>query len=209
MTPTAPFKAFKTNEEEPYSSSALLSDRMAEHLMRLSGSWAEGAEELATETIGTLQNRSTLARESSLIPTRIATLNQALSQSKSDRLNFLSKAVGRVTTEAAVPADRATGMQKWEGRILEVDTEYFSADLAPFEGGEQVIADFPRELLPDEEINAGDVIYVTVRTIAARGGPTRTSAVRLRRLGTWTEAEVAEHSRLAKEDEAELAKYFD
>jgi hypothetical protein len=199
MTATI-FKKSETNERESYTFSENRQDRMSEGLLKLTGSWARGTDELPNETTSTLDNSSTSIRENNSVTVR----------GHVDHLNALNRAVSRVNTLVDIPAERITGMQKWDGRILEVDEEYFSAELVPYEEvGEAVIADFPRELLPDEPVYAGDVIYVTVRTIADRGGPRRTSAVRLRRLGTWTEAEIAENARLAKHDAAELAKYFD
>jgi hypothetical protein len=199
MTATI-FKKSETNERESYTFSENRQDRMSEGLLKLTGSWALGTDKLPNETTGTLDNSSTSARENESVTVR----------GDVDHLNALNRAVNRVTTLVNIPAERITGMQKWDGRILEVDEEYFSAELVSYEEvGEAVIADFPRELLPDEPVFAGDVIYVTVRTVADRGGPRRTSAVRLRRLGTWTEAEIAVNARLAKQDAAELAKYFD
>lgn len=209
MTPVVPFVAFNTNTAKSFSSSEALTGRVSEQLLRLSGTWAAGTDEWSDETVGIFQNKAGAARKNSGASTRSSLLNQAFSQLKKERLDLLNKAVSRVTAEPTIQPSRITGMEKWDGRILEVDEEFFSAELTPFEGGEQVIADFPRDLLPDDDINAGDVIYVTARTVAFRGGPSRTSSVRLRRLGTWTESEIAENSRLAKEDEAELAKYFD
>jgi len=199
MTATI-FRKSETNEREPYSFSENRQERMWEGLLKLTGSWARGTDVLPDETTGMPDNSSTSTREHGSVTVR----------GRVDHLNALNRAVSRVNSLADIPAERITGMQKWDGRILEVDEEYFSAELVPYEEvGEAVIADFPRDLLPDEPVYAGDVIYVTVRTVADRGGPRRTSAVRLRRLGTWTEAEITENARLAKQDAAELAKYFD
>ncbi|MCV7154351.1 hypothetical protein [Mycolicibacterium pyrenivorans] len=110
----------------------------------------------------------------------------------------------------AVPTVRVTGMEKWEGRVLEVDDEFFSAELVPLEGGPVVIADFGVDSLAEgDDVHPGDVVYVTVRTVRAAGGPSRTSAIRLRRLGKWTEEEVADQKRRAREQFAELANYID
>lgn len=102
------------------------------------------------------------------------------------------------------------GMEKWEGRVLDVDDDYFTVELVPFSGGTEVIADFSTDLLSeDDNLEAGDVVYVTTRTVAGVGGPTRTSAVRPRRLGVWTETEIAEQSKRAKQRFSELASRFD
>jgi hypothetical protein len=42
-----------------------------------------------------------------------------------------------------------------------------------------------------------------------RGGRSSTSSIRLRRLGKWTEAEIAEQERSAKELAAELASHIE
>jgi hypothetical protein len=88
---------------------------------------------------------------------------------------------------------RVTGMQKWEGRVLEVDDNTFSAELDPFDHtGPAVIADFDIELLSEQigVVQAGDLFYLTVCTILDRGRPVRTSVLRPRRLGKWTADEL-------------------
>lgn len=90
---------------------------------------------------------------------------------------------------------RVAGMLKWDGRIVGVsaDDGYFTAELTPFGGGQSVLADFVSSVLQDEsDPHEGDLIYVTVRTIARPGGlSTQTAAVRLRRLGRWTQEEIS------------------
>jgi hypothetical protein len=84
-------------------------------------------------------------------------------------------------------------MQKWEGRVLEVGSNVFTAELDPFDHtGPTVIADFDNYLLSEQigTVQAGDLFYLTVRTILDRGRPTRTSSLRPRRLGKWTADEL-------------------
>ena len=123
---------------------------------------------------------------------------------------FIDRLEAQSSRERDVPSIRVAGMEKWEGRVLEVDDEYFTVELVPFGLGAEVVADFSTDLLSeDDEIQAGDVVYVTVRTVSGVGGPTRTSAVRLRRLGIWTEENVADRSKRAKKRLAELESSFD
>jgi hypothetical protein len=166
------------------------------------------------------QDTSTLPIETTEMPARSQSnapsgfTEHPVSQANRRRLEAIRTALRLVddptARQADLPTAHVSGMQKWQGRILEVDEEYFSAELVPFEGGAAVIADFARDLLSDEDdLQAGDVIYVTVRTVGPRGRRTRTSAVRLRRLGRWTEAEIADQSRRAKERLSELSPYLE
>ena len=84
-------------------------------------------------------------------------------------------------------------MQKWEGRVLEVDNRTFTAELDPCDhNGTPVIADFDLYLLSAQigEVQVGDLFYLTVRTIWDRGRPARTSILRPRLLGKWTADEL-------------------
>lgn len=96
----------------------------------------------------------------------------------------------RHSSPPTAPSAGITGMEKWEGTVTDVDSEFFTVQLVPLAGGTEVTADFPRDLITDDDLQIGDVVYVTVRTVQGIGGPKRTSAVRLRRLGRWTEAEI-------------------
>ncbi|WP_155765494.1 hypothetical protein [Mycobacterium colombiense] len=112
----------------------------------------------------------------------------------------------------AVPADRVKGMRKWEGRVLDVDKESFSVELTSLDRDDpQVIADFAKEdLLPeDSDLEAGDVVYVTSRTVWGPIGPSRTSTIRLRRLGKWTEDDIADQAHRAKERKLRLASHIE
>ena len=95
-----------------------------------------------------------------------------------------------------LPVYRIQGMEKWEGRILEVNDGIFSAELEPYDGTTQVVAaDFSLDLLaPETDVRPGDLIYVTARTVVEKPGfpPTRTVNVRLRRTGNWTREQVEE-----------------
>lgn len=106
------------------------------------------------------------------------------------------------------PSAGITGMDKWEGTVIEVDDEFFTAQLTPDGDGTEVIADFPRDVIADDDLRIGDVVYVTVRTVQGIGGPKRTSAVRLRRLGRWTEAEINTQKARAKARLSKLESKF-
>ncbi|MEE6137731.1 hypothetical protein SKC41_15505 [Mycobacterium sp. 050128] len=114
------------------------------------------------------------------------------------------------STERTAPPDfPIMGMQKWEGRVLDVDDDLISVELVPSGEGPVVTADFARHRLDEEDVRPGDVVYVTARTIRGWGGPTYTSSIRLRRLGKWTEAEIADQAQRAKEEVKELAAYIE
>jgi hypothetical protein len=85
-------------------------------------------------------------------------------------------------------------LDRWEGKILEIDSGILVAELHPIESeGMPITADFDLELLGSDAATAvpGDVFYLSVRTVKAPGmRPTRTENLRLRRLGRITPAEV-------------------
>jgi hypothetical protein len=104
------------------------------------------------------------------------------------------------------------GMQKWDGRVVEVDIETgtFTARLSSPDST-SLLADFESRLLGDDSPPVeGDVVYVTVRTIAGPNGyPTRTSGIRLRRLGNWSEDDVVRHITQARSELADLEGIVD
>lgn len=109
------------------------------------------------------------------------------------------------------PALSITGMQKWDGRIVELSDDLFTVELRPADGGTVLWADFETELLgPDAaRVAEGDLVYVTVRTVETPGRhPSRTASVRLRRIGQWTGDEVADIRRRATEMGQELAPFI-
>lgn len=87
-----------------------------------------------------------------------------------------------------------TGLYKWEGKILEIDGDAFTAELYPIDAeGMPITADFDLELFGSDAATVvpGDVFYLSVRTVKAPGmRPTRTENLRLRRLGRVTLEEV-------------------
>jgi hypothetical protein len=89
---------------------------------------------------------------------------------------------------------RITGLDKWEGKVLEVEGNVFTAELYPLDRESvPITADFDLELLGSDayRIAPGDVFYLSVRTVKAFGlRPTRTENLRLRRLGHITPEEV-------------------
>ena len=106
-----------------------------------------------------------------------------------------------------------SGMQKWEGRILELDETIFSAELTPLsEAGPVVVADFElRLLLPEQNVAVGDVIYVTARLVERDRGmpPSKTVSARLRRMGKWREDELDIIKRRAHDRWIRLADFID
>ncbi|GLI26426.1 hypothetical protein ARHIZOSPH14_06680 [Agromyces rhizosphaerae] len=86
---------------------------------------------------------------------------------------------------------RVAGLQSWTAIVVDTEDDVVTVELRSDDQDiEPVMADFLQSQIGDEVV-PGDVLYVTVRTVGrARGLPSRTSSVRLRRLGRWTEAEV-------------------
>ncbi|MEV7508932.1 hypothetical protein AB0O57_13380 [Streptomyces sp. NPDC091201] len=108
----------------------------------------------------------------------------------SNIMNPLRPVIGSYSTPV-----RVTGLNKWEGLILEVDDELMIAELTPLgHVGPTVVADFETHLLGEDAqiVTPGDVFYLTVRTVRdSTGYPSKTEHLRLRRLGVWTEDDVA------------------
>lgn len=124
----------------------------------------------------------------------------------------LARATARAGGHSAgMPEVTVSGLRKWQGRILWIDEATFEAELTPQQDGPTVVAEFDRELLDDDEdVQAGDVVYVTVRTVQGHSGlPTRTSQVRLRRLGKWSESEVLLVQERATALQSSLAEFID
>ncbi len=115
--------------------------------------------------------------------------------------------------ERLIVSARIAGMQKWEGRVLEVLEGVITAELSPLdhEGG-TLLADFDADLLtPDDEVvQAGDIVYLTVRTVSERGAyKTKTSALRLRRIGKWSEEELTVARNRARQRLESFQNYVD
>jgi hypothetical protein len=89
---------------------------------------------------------------------------------------------------------RVTGLDKWEGKIIEIDGEIFTAELFPVDReGMPITASFKLELLGSDAVAVvpGDVFYLSVRTVKAPGmRPELTENLRLRRMGRFTPEEV-------------------
>jgi hypothetical protein len=109
---------------------------------------------------------------------------------------------GDVASSPRQPNVLITGLKKWVGIIQSIDDGMFTAELSPIgHEGPDMLADFELELLmPDVSFVApGDVVYLTTRYVKARRGyPTATTQIRLRRLGQWSDEELAEIKRRAR-----------
>jgi hypothetical protein len=88
------------------------------------------------------------------------------------------------------------GMQKWEGRVLEVDDDIFTAELKPLQGdtSSTLTTEFRTRVLDtgDERLEPGDVFYVTVRPVRKRGLMTTEYSLHLKKPGNWTASDVAQ-----------------
>ncbi|WP_270889981.1 hypothetical protein [Pedococcus sp. 5OH_020] len=110
--------------------------------------------------------------------------------------------------------ERVTGMQRWEGQVLGVEVDYFTAELVPLDHeGPTVHADFDRSLVAesDRELLApGAPFYCNVRTVIGDGGqPIRTSTLAMRRLGIWSQQVLDEALRAARERAQALERFSD
>lgn len=117
-------------------------------------------------------------------------------------------------TIAARPAESwpILGMQKWEGRVVDVADGILTAELtAVGHEGPVLLADFDVELLePEDAVQPGDIVYLTVRTVPdGSRRKTMTSVLRLRRLGRWTDEELETAKATARKKLGLIEKYVD
>ncbi|SHM59147.1 hypothetical protein [Cryptosporangium aurantiacum] len=98
-------------------------------------------------------------------------------------------------SHAHVGTSRVVGLAKWNGRVLEVGDQFFIAELTPIDDEEPTVtAEFDLDLLDaadSDALSPGTLFYLTVRTVSDRGRRERTSSIRVRRFGRWTEAEAS------------------
>lgn len=120
----------------------------------------------------------------------------------------------RLAGRPSGPQDvRVSGLSTWTGRVVDIDEELFTAELAPGPNtpGAKVLADFDRSLVvaESEDLRVGDVVYVTIRRVRAPHGlVNETSSIRLRRIGKWTDSDVQAHVKRADELFAEFSAHI-
>ncbi|WP_156364395.1 hypothetical protein [Curtobacterium sp. Leaf261] len=86
---------------------------------------------------------------------------------------------------------RVDALKSWTGVVRELDREFFVAELEDPSDNSTFMAEFERSQLGfDEDLTLGDVVYVTVRSVNSQFGPSKTTSIRMRRLGRWTQAEL-------------------
>lgn len=86
---------------------------------------------------------------------------------------------------------------RWEGRVIEVSDEEFTAELTNLEDESVVYADFSRNLC--ESVEPGDIV-----DIVAEDG---VATITLRDLGRWTEEEIAAIQMRGAQDAAEMRRW--
>ncbi|WP_253758387.1 hypothetical protein [Hamadaea flava] len=105
------------------------------------------------------------------------------------------------------------GMQKWHGRILQLEDSIVTVELSPLDHqGPKLQADFALDLLSpnEDEVRPGDLVYLTVRTVVGSGGrKTQTSTLTPSLPGRWTDVEVAKINEAAEERLRGLEQFFD
>ncbi|WP_435057213.1 hypothetical protein [Streptomyces sp. bgisy060] len=94
----------------------------------------------------------------------------------------------------SVDPRRVSGLDKWEGKILAVEGDIFTAELYPIDReGMPITAEFDVDLLGADAADAvpGDTFYLSIRTVKSPGSrPVRTESIRLRRLGRISQEEL-------------------
>ena len=86
-------------------------------------------------------------------------------------------------------------LPRWEGRVIEVCGEVFSAELTPInDSSPSLFADFDISLLNSDAecIEVGTLFYVSVATANDRGMIVHKSCLQLRRIGPWTATDLEE-----------------
>lgn len=85
-------------------------------------------------------------------------------------------------------------MQKWEGRVIKVNEDTFTARLTTIkgEGNYQDAEIYIQEVTPDDRdnIEPGAVFYWSIGYLDTPSGRLRTSIIRFRRLPVWTRYEL-------------------
>lgn len=107
-----------------------------------------------------------------------------------------------------------SGLQKWEGRVVEVGESHFTAELLPLdviEESQPLYADFELHLLEPDDVTAGDIVYVTARMVENGRGfsPSKTLTVRLRRIGNWTSDDIERLANEAREAWSQLKDFIE
>lgn len=143
-------------------------------------------------------------------PTSDTTCNSPTGQA--DRV-ALNSTTGSGTVPRSAPLAHIAGLNKWSGRIVEVDDDTFTAELSPLNHqGPVVLADFKLSDLDADEnepIEPGDLFYLAVRTVRERGRRvSRTSTLLLRRLGKWSADEIIASYEAAKAEQQSLRDYI-
>lgn len=113
----------------------------------------------------------------------------------------------------AIGSTRVVGLSKWDGIVISIEDGLFTAELTPMDRlGPTVVSEFDVELLSADEITdlrVGSLFYLTVRTVSDRRLRSRTSSLRLRRLGVWSKQELDALSAEAKSLEEGLADLWE
>lgn len=109
-------------------------------------------------------------------------------------------------------AFRVRDLDRWQGRIVQIEGDVFTAELVPEGDGPAILADFDIDKLgPDADAAVGDLVYVTSRSVVTGrlGYETTTSAIRLRRLGKWTTEDIDSVWRRADERVQSFAQWVE
>lgn len=172
--------------------------------------WAYSAVTAALST----NHVSTLALSSSEASRR--GLSTTVEVSADEAKRYIQESGAARTTPvaaASVGEIRVAGMHKWQGRIIEVGEDTFTAELRPmYETGPDFHADFDIARLTDgddrESVKVGDIFYVTVRIVKDAGAhSTQTSSLRLKRIGKRSEEEISSIHAAAKRMKESIDRY--
>lgn len=87
------------------------------------------------------------------------------------------------------------GIQKWEGKVVEVKDGIFTVELTSLGPGDDrrnLTAEFRTKVLEDraDSVRTGDIIYVTSQEVRMRGLLKTSYAFHVRRPGNWTESDL-------------------
>jgi hypothetical protein len=90
-----------------------------------------------------------------------------------------------------------TGLQTWEGAVVEVSAATFTADIVSVGDDAEkapLRAEFSIDALDtdDRDVGVGDLFYLTARKVRTRGRLRTAYSIQLRRTGKWTAADIAD-----------------
>jgi len=81
------------------------------------------------------------------------------------------------------------GVEKWEGKVIEVDNEIFTAELKPLGSKDRatpLTSEFRMKVFEGKRVEPGDTFYLTAQDVRLRGLLITAYSFHIRKPGNWT-----------------------